>query len=48
MEGGERRSKLYSGEYDWLGPDLTQNGQGQYIPILTVAVVILTLPVLAL
>ena len=33
---------LYPVEYDWLGPDLTQNTWGQYIPILPVLVFILT------
>ena len=35
MKGGERRSQSYSVEYNWLGPDPTQNTQGQiyqYIP----------------
>ena len=42
MEGGERRPQPYSVEYNWLGPDLTQNTRGQYIPILMVAFVMLT------
>ena len=44
MEGGKRRSQSHSRECDWLGPDLTQNRQGHYIPIFPVAVVILTPP----
>ena len=34
LEDVERHSQLYSGEYDWLGPYLTQNTRGQYILIL--------------
>ena len=44
MKGVERRSQLYSRECDWLGPDLTRNTQGRYIPIFPVAAVMLTLP----
>ena len=44
MEGGERRSQSHSGEYYWLGPDLTQNIWVRYIPIFPVVVVMLTLP----
>ena len=48
MEGGERRSQSHSGEYYWLGPDLTQNTRGRYIHIFMVEVVMLTPPGLAL
>ena len=44
MEGGEICSKPHPGEYYWSGSDLTQNTRGQYIPLLLVAVVILTPP----
>ena len=44
VKGGKRRSQSHSGEYDWFGPDLTQNIWGQYIPIFLVAVVMLILP----
>ena len=33
MEDGKICSKQHSGEDDWLGPDLTRNTRGQYIPI---------------
>ena len=33
MKYGERYSQLNSGEYDWLGPELTRNKQGRYILI---------------
>ena len=45
MEGGERGSQQHYGEYSWLGPDLTQNTQGQYILIFPAVVGMLTLPV---
>ena len=34
MEDSGRRSQPYCREYDWLGPDLTQNTRGRYILIL--------------
>ena len=34
VEDYERHSKPYLGKYAWLGPDLTQNTRGRYIPIL--------------
>ena len=37
MEDGERRSQSNSGEYYWLGPELTQNTRGRYIPIFPAA-----------
>ena len=43
MEGGERLSQPHSGEYDWLGPDLTRNTRGRYIPILLIVLVTITL-----
>ena len=33
MEDGERRFQSHPIEYDWLGPDLTQNTQGHFILI---------------
>ena len=42
MEYGERRSQPYSGEYDWLGPDLMQNKRGCHILILTAVLITLT------
>ena len=32
MYDGSRRSQMYSDEYGWLGPDLTQNIQGRRYP----------------
>ena len=43
-EGGKRRSQLYSRELYWLGPYLTQNTWGRYIPILSVEFVMLNPP----
>ena len=48
MEGGGRRSQSHSREYDWLGPYLTQNTLGRYIPIFPVAVIVLTPPGVAI
>ena len=45
MEGGERGSQQHYVKYSWLGPDLTQNTQGQYILIFPAVVGMLTLPV---
>ena len=39
LEDGERRSQPYSGEYDWLGPDLTRNTRGQYILVFPAVLV---------
>ena len=39
LEYGERRSQPYSDEYDWLGPDLTQNTRGRYILIFPVVLI---------
>ena len=33
MEDDERHYQPYSREYDWVGPDLTQNTRGRYILI---------------
>ena len=44
MEGVERHTQSYSGYRDWLGPDLTRNKRGRYMPILPVAVALLTPP----
>ena len=43
MEYDKIKPKSHSGAYDCLGPDPMQNTQGRYIPILTVAVFMLTL-----
>ena len=32
VEESYRRPQSHSAEYDWLGPDLTQNTRGRYIP----------------
>ena len=37
-------TNIYDREYDWLGPDITLNTQGQYIPILLVVIVMLNTP----
>ena len=34
MKDGERRPQSNSGEYDWLGPDLTRNKRGQLYPYI--------------
>ena len=47
MEDGERRPQSHSVEYYWLGPDLTQNKLGRYIPLFPVVIVMLTPPGLA-
>ena len=44
MEGVERHTQSYYGYRDWLGPDLTRNKRGRYMPILPVAVALLTPP----
>ena len=38
-----RHSQPYSQECDWLGPDLTQNNQGQYILIFPAVLITLTI-----
>ena len=48
VEDGEIRSQSHSREYYWLGPYLTQNTQGLYIPLLPVEVDMLTPPGLVL
>ena len=40
LEDGERHPQPYSGEYYWLGPDLTQNTRGRCILILSVFLII--------
>ena len=44
LEGCERRIQEHYIEYYWLGPELTQNTWGQYIPIFPVGVSMLTPP----
>ena len=46
MEYGERHPQPYSQEYDWLGPDLTQNTREHYIPIFLVVLITTTRVVL--
>ena len=43
MEDGHRCPQSYSGEYGWLGPDITQNTRGRYILILAAILIALVL-----
>ena len=45
---GERRPQSNSGEYVWLGSDVTRNTQGRYIPIFPRVVIMITPPGLLL
>ena len=42
VKDGERRSQSHSKEYDWLGPDNTQNTRGKYILIFPEILMTLT------
>ena len=47
VEDDEGHSQSHSSDYDWLGPELTQNIRGRYIPIFPLAIVMLTSPGIA-